>query len=387
MLQNKFSLIIAAAFTAVLVGCGGAGGDAAPKIQFTSQVVFGDSLSDVGSYAVGAVAANKGGLFTVNPAVRNSPINWTERIAVTLGLPAPCPAQTGLEGTGPGLNVTPVTHPGCTNYAQGGSRVTIAAGVGNKNLPSAFGGSAALGQLTTPVTTQIDRHLAGHGGAFSGTEIVSVFAGGNDAIVNTLTYVATVGQALQTGGLTAGQAQAAISGPAALQAMTTAATELAGYINTKILGKGAKYVIVLNIPALDATPFGVASEKLIPLPGTQALVKKLVDTFNTQLATSLSGANVILADLNTASATQIANPASFGLTNATDPACKLTVPPAPPNPAVNFLNSSLVCNESTNVIAGDISHYAFADTVHPTPYGYFLIALFVSQNLGARGLL
>jgi len=388
MLQNKFSLIIAGTFVAVLAGCGSGGGEPAPKVQFTSQVTFGDSLSDVGSYAVGAVAAAKGGLFTVNPAVRNGPVNWSEHIAATLNLPAPCPAQTGLDGNPNfGLNVTPVSHPGCTSYAQGGARVTNPAGIGNKNLPTAFGGSATLGQLTTPVTTQIDRHLTAQGGSFSGTEIVFLLAGGNDAIINTLTYVATVGQALQGGGLPAGQAQAAISGPAAVQAMTTAATELAGYINTKILGKGAKYVVVLNVPALSSTPFGVQSEKLIPLPGTQALVKQMVDAFNSQLATSLSGSNVLLADLNTASTIQIANPASFGLTNATDPACKLTVPPAPPNQAVNFLNSSLVCNEATNVIAGDISHYAFADTVHPTPFGYALIGLFVSQNLGAKGWL
>lgn len=389
MLQNKFSLIIAATFAAVLAGCGGSGGEPAPKIQFTSQVVFGDSLSDVGSYAVGAVAASKGGLYTVNPAVRNAPINWTELIAADLNLPAPCPAETGLDGNPAfGLNVPHVFHiPGCTSYAQGGSRVTNPFGPGNKNLPAIVGGSADLGQLTVPIVTQIQTHLNAHGGSFSGTEIVFLFAGGNDAIVNTLTYVATVGQALQLGGLPAGQAQAAISGPAAVQAMTTAATELAGYINTMVLGKGAKYVVVLNIPDLSSTPFGVESEKLIPLPGTQAVVKKMVDAFNSQLSASLSASNVVLADLNTASVVQISNPANFGLTNVTDPACKLTVPPAPPNPAVNFLNSSLVCNAATNVIAGDISHYAFADTVHPTPYGYFLIGLFVSQNLGARGWL
>ena len=32
-------------------------------------------------------------------------------------------------------------------------------------------------------------------------------------------------------------------------------------------------------------------------------------------------------------------------------------------------DSSLICN-ATNLIAGDTSHYAFADSVHPTPYAH-----------------
>lgn len=385
MLQNKFSLIIAAVFAVALTGCG-SGGESTPKVQFSSQVVFGDSLSDVGSYAVGTITqVGGGGLYTVNPTVKNSPINWTELMAVNLNLPAPCPAETGLDGNaGFGFSVAPTFFPACTNYAQGGSRVTNPFGVGNKNLPSVIGGSAILGQLTTPITTQIDRHLAANGGAFSGTEVVFLLAGGNDAIVNTLTYVVTVAQAIGVGGLPAGEAAAVTASAAAVQAMTTAATELAGYINTKILANGAKYVVVLNLPALNLTPFGVESENLIedattvPFPGTQALVKQLVDTFNEELAINLNSSNVLLGDLNTASAIQIADPAQFGLTNVTTPACAV---------AGNVLNgSSLVCNP-TNVIPGDISTYAFADTVHPTPFGYYLIGLFATQQMQGRGWL
>lgn len=378
MLQSKFCLIIAATFALALAGCGGSGGDAAPRIQFTSQVVFGDSLSDVGTYAVGGILALGGGRYTVNSTLPDGspePTNWTEIIAKGLVLPAPCPAETGLEGYALlDFNVPKHFYSACTNYAQGGAMVTYPYGAGNAHTqPFPNGnpvtGSAVLGQLTVPVVRQINNHLAAHGGSFTGTEIVFLLAGGNDAILNTLIYASTV----EDGGLHAAPAAA----NAAVQAMTTAGRALAGYINNLILAKGAKYVVVLNLPGLSAAPFGAEVET--KLPGTKALITQMVTAFNSQLKANLPSQNVLLADLNAATATQMARPADFGLTNVTDSACNLS-------PRVNLLSSSLICNAS-NVTAGDISHYAFADQIHPTPYGNFLIALFVAQQLADKGWL
>src|SRR5271165_1624841 len=97
MRQHKLAVALLAA--AALAGCGGSssGGNQSTKIQFSSQVSFGDSLSDVGSYAVGEVAALHGGKYTVN-TLTPSPQNWTELMAESLNLPAPCAAQTGLDG-------------------------------------------------------------------------------------------------------------------------------------------------------------------------------------------------------------------------------------------------------------------------------------------------
>src|SRR4051794_5453089 len=74
-----------------------------PKPRFRAQIAFGDSLSDVGAYAVGTVKALNGGKFTINgdntatnPALTG--LNWTEVLAADFKLPAPCAAQTGLEG-------------------------------------------------------------------------------------------------------------------------------------------------------------------------------------------------------------------------------------------------------------------------------------------------
>ena len=59
----------------VLVACGGGNDAPAPVVAapvakpvFTKLVSFGDSLSDVGTYKVGLIAAVGGGKFTVNSA-------------------------------------------------------------------------------------------------------------------------------------------------------------------------------------------------------------------------------------------------------------------------------------------------------------------------------
>ena len=216
MHQTKFALAVLAA--AVLAGCGGAsGGDQALKVKYTAQVSFGDSLSDVGSYAVGTVLAKGGGKFTINgdntkinPELTGK--NWTEHLAAQFGLAAPCAAETGLEGNAAqGLSVPRVKHAGCYGYAMGGSRVTNPVGPNNKLTGS------ALGALTVPVVTQIANHLAVSGGKFSGTEAVFVMAGGNDVL-----YQLGV---LQAGATAAGQAAGATAGAQAF--VTNLATALA----------------------------------------------------------------------------------------------------------------------------------------------------------------
>src|SRR5262245_58874360 len=104
MRHTKLVLSVMAA--AVLAGCGGTSpepGEQSTKVKFASQVSFGDSLSDVGTYRVGTVAALGGGKFTINgdnsasnPALTGK--NWTELMAAQAGLSAPCPAVTGLDG-------------------------------------------------------------------------------------------------------------------------------------------------------------------------------------------------------------------------------------------------------------------------------------------------
>ena len=69
---------------------------------------------------------------------------------------------------------------------------------------------------------------------------------------------------------------------------------------------------------------------------------------------------MLLYDDYAQSAAVVANPAKFGFTNITTRACGPNAFGTPNGP-------SIVCNTS-NLIAGDTSHFAFSDDVHPTPY-------------------
>ncbi len=348
---------LAVAATLALAACGG--GSDSPT--YASLVSFGDSLSDVGSYRTPGIAALGGGKYTVNGPEGKV---WVERLAEELDLPAPCAAQTGLQATGDFATLAaPVTnHTGCTAYGQGGSRVTNPVGPWNAALLASPDPQVAytgqLGQLTVPVVTQVADHLARTGGRFSGKELVTVLAGGNDVFVN----LDAVGKTM-----TAQQAAAA---------MAQAGAELAALVRTEIVGKGAKHVVVLNLPNVAVTPGTLAAEAASP--GAKALTEAVGQAFNGQLAAGLAGIpEVIVVDLYGRLTTWSANPSAYGFSNATAPACSSTWAPA-------FLGSSLTCTTSTTV-AGDVSRYMFADTVHPTPYTHRLVADMVADALDDAG--
>jgi phospholipase/lecithinase/hemolysin len=109
----------------------------------------------------------------------------------------------------------------------------------------------------------------------------------------------------------------------------------------------------------------------------RALIDGAVQTFNGALSAGLAGdSHVLYVDLYTVSHDQMTNPGPYGLTNTKDLAC-----------GANALgHSSLVCNGS-NVVAGDVSHWMYADEVHPTPYEYSLIARYVLEQMVVKGWL
>jgi phospholipase/lecithinase/hemolysin len=341
---------LAATFlAALLAACGGSGdGDQSPRVSYGKLVSFGDSLSDVGSYRVGAIAQLGGGEYSVNGATG---VNWTELLAATAHVAAPCAAQTGLQSTIPSIPAVAVaSHAGCYGYAQGGARVTDPIGVANAALPA-----PQLGQLTDPVKSQILRHLAASGGAFASDDLVTVLAGGNDVFMN----LAAIQQ-----GLTPTQA---------VTAMATAGGELGAYVKSLIVGNGAKHVVVVNLPDVSQTPFAYALDA-----PTQGLVNTMVQQFNAQLVAGVAGMpEVLVVDAYSQGRDQNARPAAYALTNVTTPACDL---------AKMALPTSLVCTANT-LVAEDVSGYEFADTVHPTPFGYSLLARFIAENMLKNGWL
>ena len=472
-------LALATMALAVLAACGGtspSAGDQTPKIKYTAQVTFGDSLSDIGTYAVGNIKALGGGKFTINgdntainPTLTGK--NYTELLAAQLGVAAPCAAMTGLNGDASlGYSVPTTTHAGCYGYAQGGSRVTNPIGPFNAAAPSLGANNtivigSPVGALTVPVATQIANHLAAVGGKFTGTEMVIVMAGGNDVLeqlnelavnaakagaaagatagnnafgaslvaqlaagaTNPQTAAQAIGLALATAsatpgatqtdivtaaigaaavqpgnsavaspavygpmvakattdgqtagaaaGLAAANAYAATNGPALVANMAAAGQQLVDLVHKQILANGANYVTVNNLPDVATTPSGLAQPA-----STQALIAAMVTAFNTALSTGFaSDSKVLLVDVYAVSHDQVTNPGPYGLTNTTTPACDLSV-------AKNPLQSSLICNGS-NLISGDVSHYSFADTVHPTPFNNLLLARYVAEKMVIKGWL
>ena len=385
-MKNFHVLTTALAAAAILAGCGGNdAGDQSSRVNFTQVVSFWDSLSDVGSYDVGVVQAAGGGHYSINGqgATGLPYINWTEFLAATLQVAQPCAAETGLATLPiqPGYAPVPATFHdtastgNCTNYAQGGARVTDPHGPGNTfyfkaSDPTTY--SNAIGQLTVPVQQQITNYLNSHSGTFNSDQLVTVFAGGNDLFIDVATFQATVAAGVD-------QTTAAT---AAVTAMGTAGAQLAAYVNTMILAKGATHVVVVNLPDVSLTPYAIASG-----PAAQALVKQMTVAFNTQLQAGLTASDsLVFVDAFAASEDQAAHPAQYGLSNVTSPACDLTV-----------VSSSLICTKASLISAlapspatapaTAANGYEYADSVHPTPFGYSLLATLVAENLALKGWL
>ena len=403
--MTRFTKVTAAVLGAIaLASCGGGGGgDITPPTvspTFTQMVTFGDSLSDVGTYKVGTIAAVGGGQFTVNAATSK---NWTELIAAKLQLPTPCAAQTGLSPLIPNfIGGATTNNTACRNYAQGSARVTSPYGPSSKaiqdfvfnanggvnNLPAsaqAAGAAAPLGFTALPVINQINNHLAAVGGSFSEKDLVLVLAGGNDVFLNLGGVGAAAGGGAGAGasailaGWTVEQQQAVAAGGAAavsaaqgaaVEGMKRAADELAGYVKTMIVAKGAKYVTVVNLPDVAQTPYALGLDA-----GTRGFINLLATSFNGALQASLgTTTGVTIVDAYTQGRAQVASPAAFGLTNVTDRACSTTS-------AANPLGGASITCTTASTIAGDTSRYQFADDVHLTPYGNQLLADFVLARI------
>jgi phospholipase/lecithinase/hemolysin len=187
--------------------------------------------------------------------------------------------------------------------------------------------------------------------------------------------VATAQTAATAAGAKAGADYAAANGPALVTAMGTAGTELVALVKDQIIAKGATHVVVNNLPDVANTPSGLGKDA-----NTRALINAMVSAFNTQISTGLAANDkVLLVDVFAVSHDQASNPGPYGLTNVKEPACDLTA-------AKNPLGSSLVCNGS-NLIAGDVSHYSYADDVHPSPFNNLLLARYVAKDMVTRGWL
>ena len=172
---------------ALALGCAGA----AQAQEFSSFVVFGDSLSDSGNIAAATPGLPPGNSFTTNP----DPVA-AEIIAAAFGLP--------------GTN----SLAGGANYAWGGACVN-AAGACLNPVPN--------------IPTQVTQYLTPRSGAADPNALYSIWGGANDIF-------------------------AALGTPATAQAATVAAATAYVQQIGRLQAAGANYIIVYNLPDLGVTP-------------------------------------------------------------------------------------------------------------------------------------
>ena len=396
---------------------------------FTRLVVFGDSLSDGGAYtawasfaasganrfvgtsglAALAAAAPYGGKFTTNGGKV-----WVENLAASLDYDL---KPANLMGGGiTSMNLSLMGCTTCTNYAQGGSRVTLQPGIGNVGTtanpanpavaPAGFAGNliggrvdanavllgaatadysvanAFQGASTLPVVQQIDQHLSSSyvtAGKFAATDLVVVLAGANDVFT----------QAGLAGG-------GAITATAAGTAVATAAGQLAAQV-ARIKAAGAKHVMVFGLPDMGYTPYGVSAG-----PTTAGgLTSMSQSVFNPTLKAAVANiAGVAYVDPVPMFAKVVASPATYGFTKTIDATSAATAigstacgPNAIAQTAVGdsaASPNSLYCSvpSASPVIAGTLravnadQTYMFADGVHPSAGMHKVFAQLIKDKMG-----
>lgn len=400
--MRSFRLAVPWAVSAVLVAaCGGGDpdvpGSGAPagapteKGAFAAVVSFGDSLSDVGTYAPATSLAGNGtapffgGKFTTNETSNGVPDAnalgkvWVEDVAADLGILV-TPAEVGFAGTSVKCPAAanPAIASTCTAYGQGGSRVTDPNGIGHDT-----------GALTVPVVTQIANHLARFG-SFKASDLVFVYAGSNDVFTQFGTFAAAAAQiqAQAAGGaISADEAnrQLFAAQNTALAAMKQAAQELATDIRTQILANGGKYVAVMTLSDIAATPFGRSLSAT-----AQPVLTDLSRVFNLWLRDGLTGQPVRIIDTFPLFQDLATNATQLGFVNTTTPACDPTKIAAVTGGAVTD-GSSLFCNATpgapyNGLAAGaDPNTWFFADGVHPTTGGHKAISDAFAEQLRSFG--
>ena len=364
--QWHLSTLTALVGAVLLAACGGGGGDG-PSV---SRVIsFGDSLSDLGTYAPATSLAGTGaapffgGRFTTNnhtgyttASNTNIATIWVESVAARVGVPI-TQAAAGFATTEvlcPAA-ANPALATSCTAYGQGGSRVTDPIGIGKNG-----------GALTVPVVTQMARHITRFG-SYRADEVVLVWAGNNDV----LTQLGAVGLGLP---------------PAtAIANLQAAATQLATLVKEQVLAKGATRVAVLNLPDYAILPGFLAA----PAP-TRALLTQMATEFNASLTAGLAGANVVMVDVRTLISTIAAQPATYGFVNVTTAACDPAKIQAVTGGRVTD-GSSLFCNAATGQAFNTLrtgastSTWAFADGVHPTLGGHKVVSDLVITRMKDAG--
>ncbi|MGV3493896.1 MAG: SGNH/GDSL hydrolase family protein [Ramlibacter sp.] len=367
-ISRTIRLAAGAVIAALLLASCGGGND--PSV--TRLVVAGDSLADAGTYGLKFTVQN------ANAPAAGFPI-YPEIVADAYELGDQCNYYVSTN-SGFARN----SEPNCSNYAIGGGRILN---------PAANGGA------DSPLS--IPRQLQAAGADFviyGEKDMILVDGGGNDAADLVGAYLgAASGDAGATAyrnfllqQLTATEADGALAQPngAAVAAglyMQRLADTFYDAIDTHVLDRGASQVVVLNMPDITLTPrFQAVLAGVRAANGAQAAaqlqgaIQQWITAFNTQLATRIGDDDrVTVVDFYGTFTAQVANPADFGLDNATTPACPAVGVDGQGLPTYDFptcTSAALDQNPPAGETAGWWRTWLFSDGFHPTPYGHALLA-------------
>lgn len=373
----RVAVLTAAAASALVAGCGGGSSGAIPLPTIQSVKVMGDSLADVGTFGI---------RFTVQGSSASPVRIFPELIAQSYGLNNHCNFYA-FDGASFTANTAAT---GCTNFAIGGGRINGAtAGM------VAADPRIIVNQLQTAVAA----------GNHSANDLLLIDGGGNDAAdvvglylgiaTGGATAVGTYATALKTvlpaadvdSRLTTAQGLAELGG----LYMRALAIRFYDQIKTHALDRGARYVVVVNAPAITLTPrfqavlAGVSAANGGGTAGATAsataaaLFDSWVSAFNNELAAQVSGnSSVLLVNINSAFKDWVARPLLYGLTNVADASCPATGTGSDGLPTYSFPTCTATALTAGAVPTGATggsswwTTYLFSDGFHPSPLGHQL---------------
>jgi phospholipase/lecithinase/hemolysin len=279
---------------------------------YSAMYVFGDSLSDAGN-----VSLATGGLVPVSPpyadrSFSNGPV-WAVDLASALGLPALQPSLAGG-----------------TDFAFGGAET----GRTPEHTPNG-----------TDLTSQFSQFTAQVASPQSGA-LYAIWIGSNDVL--DIANDASLTQAQQ-------------------QADVAAAVNNEVSVIDQLAARGARNLLVLNVPDLGKTPDEIGRGAT-----AAATASSLASLYDNELASALqplqaSGSvKVNLVDTYSLLDQLVANPGAVGLSNATDPVW-----------TGNVSSSS----GTLNATGAAQNQYVFFDSLHPTAQTHSLLASDIASQL------
>lgn len=380
--------LCALALGVALTACGGSDkNEEEEPLRLNVVKVVGDSLSDSGTFASLPEGPR---IASVQASAEEPHVLWVERVAKAYELAPLCPVYLFN-----GLTFDANTRSDCTNHAVVGARI-------NYTINSS--------SIESPLSVLHQLRDAGARG-FGDRDLLLVDGGGNDAAdlvgaylsapanQHDAAYAQLLGTLLPPGTIT--EYMSADGGPEALGGlyMQTLADRLSDAVKTQALARGAKHVVIANIPVITHTPrfqavlaeIAAAADEAASARA-EALFKSWVNAFNQRLTTHFSDEpRVKIFDLASRFTDQISNPGKYGLDNVTLPVCGAEgfalVPYRPLAECTAAALSATPPPPGAPAGANWWQRFMFADGFHPTPYGHQLFGEQVIDLLDEAGWL